>query len=144
MTARDHNRIDLITSGRYEEAVAVGIVSPGMLMEMDSAGKVLAHSVAGGNAEGDERLIAMGDSLQGKNVDQAYAVGDIVPFMIPKSGDVFAILLAAEENITAGDELTSKGDGLFKGGATTDNRMFEALETLDLTGGANTLIRARA
>lgn len=143
-TARDHNRIDLIVSGRREEARAAAVMSPGHCLELDSSGTLILQATAGGRPEGSSPcLVASIDHLQGKTVDDAFAIGDLVQYIIPKPGDVLAILLKAEQDITINDLLTFSGDGTLSVAESSDEAVYQALETMDLTGGEDTLIKAR-
>jgi len=91
-----------------EEYVASGIITPGMLLKYDSDGKVLAT-----NATEAMSLFAMEDELQGKGIDDNYAVGDPVQVWVPYRGDqVYGWLSGA--SVVAGDFLQSAGDGSLK------------------------------
>lgn len=105
------NRIVLIGCGRQEEAVAVGILSPGHLIKLDSAGKVLKHATEGGYSE---RAFAVEDALQGKTKSDAYAVGDVVTYHLAAPGDEVQAVLKAGVSYAIGDDLISAGDGTLK------------------------------
>ena len=92
----------------HDEAVAAGTISPGMLTEVTSAGKVQAHSTEGARAE---RLIALEDALQGNGVDTDYSALDIVTLAVAMPGEVFNLLVASGEALNPGDEVVSAGDG---------------------------------
>lgn len=91
-----------------EEYVAVAAITPGMLVEVTSAGKVQAHSTANGAAV---PAFANEDEFQGKTIADAYAIGDRVQVWIPQRGDVVYGLLAGGESASIGDFLTSNADG---------------------------------
>lgn len=102
-----------------EELVANAAITPGMLVEIMSTGKVRAHATSAGNAV---PMFALEDELQGKDIDEAYAAADQVQCWIPGRGDMVYALLADGENVAIGDFLTSNGDGYLKkfiGGAST-------------------------
>jgi len=147
--ARKHNRVDLIVSGRYEEELCAGVLSPGSLVKKNGAGLLVVDTNDGGIAEGGEVMIASIDALQGKTLDDAYASGALVPYFIPKAGDVVLLRLADEQNITVDDYLTSNGalgEVRLAVAAQTpiEANQFIALETLDLTGnGTFEFIKAR-
>lgn len=101
---------------RYE-AEASGAVYPGYLLELDSNGKVKAHATAGGVAE---MAIAVEDALQGNDIADQYAVGDLVQYNIIRKGDAFWGKIANGEAIAIGDKVVSNGNGLFKE-ATADS-----------------------
>lgn len=96
---------------RKEEAVAAAAVSPGMLGEIASTGKVQAHSTEGGRAE---KIIVLEDALQGRSIETAYSKDERVSLAFGLPGDVWNILLAAGENVSKSDELISGGDGTLK------------------------------
>lgn len=100
---------------RSEELVAAGIISPGMLCEVTSAGKVQAHDTEGGYAE---RLVALEDALQGHGVDTNYSADDQVFLAVAQPGEVFNMLIAAGEDGAPGVAVCSNGDGKLE---CTDN-----------------------
>jgi hypothetical protein len=106
----DNNTIVLIGDlhKRHEEYTASGIVKPGYLGQIDGDGKILAHSVYGG---GGECIVCKEDALQGKTIDDAYAVGDLVFAHHGQKSDVLAFVLKAGQNVDDGDKLMSAGDG---------------------------------
>jgi len=140
--ATDYHTIFLKGCPRYDEAVASGIITPGQLIKIDGDLKVLRHSTAGGSAE---LLIAREDALQGKSVDDNYAVDDQVGFGIAKPGDELAVMLDAGENVNEGEFLESAGNGNFQE-FTSGEKLFVVLEALDLSASSAvaTRIRARA
>lgn len=113
-----------------EEYVAASEIFPGMLLEMNSDGKVEPHGTADNEVI---PLIALEDELQGKGIDDAYSSDDQVQCWIPYPGDEAYMILADDQNISTGDFLQSDGEGALKaddGGASK----FMALEDLDLSG----------
>lgn len=133
-----HRKIGLIVHGQYDEAFAVGICTPGDLIKMDSARKVLRHATSGG---GGEVMIAIEDGLQGyppKELMSDYAVDDLVPFVRPVSGDVVNVNVpAAAAAIVKGDLLMSNGDGTFVKRTITNVVYGVAEEALDNSAGAS-------
>ena len=101
-----------------EEFVAAGAITPGMLLELGSNGKVAPHSKADGNAI---PMFALEDELQGKTIDDVYAAYDPVQVWIAGRGDIVNAI--AGDTITAGDFLVSAGNGKLKpvGTAATVN-----------------------
>lgn len=92
----------------YDEATISGTPLPGYLVEMNSAGKVQAHSTRGGKSS---RKFLREDSLQGKTYLQAYADGDLGQFYTcPQGVKVYGVLKVLE-NVAIGDFLISNGDG---------------------------------
>jgi len=95
----------------FEEFTAIGVITPGNLLEITSAGKVQRHSAAGSKTI---TILALEDNLQGKDINGDYAVGDKVQTWIPQTGDQAYMLLANGESVVKGDALTSNGDGTLK------------------------------
>lgn len=92
----------------YEEATTLGVVSPGMLVELSSANLLIPHAEEGGRAEA---AFAMEDDLQGKAVGDAYTTGTIAGYILPGKGSEVNALLKAGEVVLQGAELVSAGDG---------------------------------
>lgn len=130
-----------------EEAIADGAVSPGMLVELTSAGKVKAHATEGGYAL---CAVAVEDALQGDTVDDDYADGDLVTYHIQRRGTRFQGLVKAGSTIVKGTILCSDGDGTWipygDSGSTVNQVLAEAEEAKTLTGSynENTLLMLRA
>ena len=119
-------------------ATAAALI-PGMLLELDSAGKVKAHATAGGNVL---PMFAFEDELQGKGIDDAYAVSDKIQVWIPGRGDQVYAILADDNSVAIGDFLESNGAGFLQKHAAdvsdaanvTNQIVGVALEAVDLTG----------
>ena len=94
-----------------EEMVASAAVTPGMLLIIESTGKVKAHNLADKDAF---PIFALEDELQGKGIDDAYAANDPVQCWIPYRGDIVNAILADGQNVVIGDPLTSDGEGRLK------------------------------
>jgi hypothetical protein len=91
-----------------EEYEANAAIIPGMLIELMSTNKVRAHATSGGNVL---PMFALEDELQGKEIDDAYAAGDVVQCWIPVRGEIVHALLADGQNVSIGDALQSNGAG---------------------------------
>lgn len=124
-------------SDHIEEWIANAAITPGMLVQLMSTGKVRAHTPANGNAI---PMFALEDELQGKAIDEAYAAADQVQVWIPYRGDQVYALLSDGENVVIGDFLASNGDGYlqkFVGGDSNANEELPleivamALEAID-------------
>ena len=94
-----------------EEYVAVAAVTPGMLIELTSAGKVQAHSSAGGDAL---PMFALENELEGEGVNDEFAADDRIQCWIPYRGDIVYAILADGENASIGSFLESNGAGLLR------------------------------
>ena len=126
-----------------EEMVASAAVTPGMLLIIESTGKVKAHNQADKDAF---PIFALEDELQGKGIDDAYAANAPVQCWIPYRGDIVNAILADGENVAIGDPLTSDGHGRLKkhvtdtGASTVPWTVYPeqivgyAAEALDLSG----------
>jgi len=122
-----------------EEYEAAGTITPGMLVEMTSAGKAQAHSSAGQFAE---KIFALENELEGGGIDDDYASGEQVQCWIARRGAQAYALLADGENVVFGDILESHGDGYLQkadaeaaGSATyPDSVVGIALEAVDMSG----------
>ena len=117
--------------GRYEEAEAAAEVKPGHLLTLTSEGKVQPHATAGGYAE---RAFAVERSEMGQTIDDAYAQGDQVKFVLAMPGDVVWAFLKNGQTVSVGDLVTSAGDGTLKVKGDTDIPVGVVLEALDLSG----------
>lgn len=125
-------RIHLIGTGRIEEAVAGGAITPGHLIMLNSSGQVVVHDDADAPAEA---LFALEDALQGNSIDDAYASGDRVNFVIAQRGDVVYAYLASGDATAIGDSLVSNGDGTLHvpGSGQAGTPIAIALEAVDAT-----------
>jgi len=122
-----------------EEIVAAGTITPGMLLELTSAGTVQAHSVASGNAL---PMFACEDELVGKTITDNYSELDQVSVWVPGRGDVVYGILAQGENVTIGTYLVSKGNGHLK--AVADSSSFGDDDSAKIIGQAIEAVNATA
>lgn len=141
-----HNTIKIKKySDVIEEIEAAGTITPGMLLELDSAGKVVAHNSAGENAL---LMFALEDELQGNDIDDDYSSGDMVHVWIPYRGDQVYALLADGETAAIGDFLESNGAGALQVYSAGSAGVVEypnaivgvATEAVDLSASANTTV----
>jgi len=94
-----------------KEALANAAITPGHLVERMTSGKVRVHANAGQNAQ---RAFAIEDSLQGKEVSEAYSADNQVRFIVCRRGDEVNAILADGENAVIGSFLESNGNGELK------------------------------
>ena len=125
------NQILLTGERQVEENVAAGTISPGMLIELESADKVQAHSSAGGVGE---KAFAVEDALQGNTVDDDYSADDLVSYVIAHPGDQVNAILKAGETAVIGSKLISGGDGTLTVYSASGEVVAVALEALNLSG----------
>jgi hypothetical protein len=123
----------------FEEYTATAVaLTPGMLLEVTSAGLVQAHSTEGGVIL---PMVALHDELQGKEIDDDFAVSAKVQCWIPQRGDQAYLLVADGETVYKGDFLISDGTGkvkVYTGDAASDveypnSIVGVALDDLDMT-----------
>jgi hypothetical protein len=93
---------------RLEIKATAATLYPGYLLERTSAGLVKAHSNAGQNAQ---KLFALEDDLQGKEINDAYSASARIQCGIFRSGDQVYAVLKDGENVSIGDFLESAGTG---------------------------------
>jgi hypothetical protein len=113
-------------------------ITPGFLIErFNDAGtpKFRAHSTAGGRGT---RTVALNAPHLNKGVDDAYADGDLMHAAVAVPGATFWMLIAAGQNLVAGDFLESAGNGLIQK-LTTGVALFQALVNTDNTAGPGTM-----
>jgi hypothetical protein len=137
---RLHNRIDLIVNGRYEEARANAAIRPGVALAIDAAGDVGPHATDGTLYT---LMIALMNQKLGEIVDDAFASGDLVPYIIPYPGDVVNVILESANDITLDDFLTVTNTGTFRLASASDTRVLKPLEIHVGTGSADKLFKCR-
>lgn len=94
-----------------EEYTANAAITPGMLIEPMSTGKVRAHATAEGNVI---PMFALENELEGQDIDDAYAADDKVQCWIPQRGEEVYAIIADGYDIDIGDWLASNGDGYLR------------------------------
>ena len=102
--------ITLKGDGVRDEALASGVITPGMLVKLTNAADdtVVAHNAAGENAE---KLFAVEDDLQGKEIGDDYANGTLVQYNDWNAGDQVLGIVNDGANVAKGDFVESAGNG---------------------------------
>lgn len=126
-----------------EYTATAAAITPGHLLELDSAGLVKKHATAGGNVL--PAIFAVEDELQGRGIDTAFANSAKLQCWIPTRGDQVYAWLADGENVAIGEALESAGDGTLQAHATNSAGAVEypnsilavALQAVDLTNSAS-------
>ncbi len=103
------NTILLKGDPMVQEKDAGAIITPGELLAIDGSGNVIPHGTAGGNAV--PKMVAYENDLIGNDIDDDYASGGRVRYLIPQAGDVLYMFLADTENVSEGDPLQCDGNG---------------------------------
>jgi hypothetical protein len=135
------NTVRLKGIGTRLEAVAGGTITPGHLIKQNSSGLLVVHATAGGFAE---RIFAVENDLNGKEIDDNYLVNDYVQSEIYRPGDeVLAFVVASGSAIVVGDYLESAGDGSLRKLAS-GTPLATAIEAVDNSAvGAQSRIKVR-
>ena len=105
--------ITLKGTGMRKELLAGGAITPGHLVERSStAGDVVVHSTAGGNAIA---AFAVENDIAGDEITVAYANNETVQYDVFSPGDeVYALLQGAGTAVIIGSFLESAGDGTLR------------------------------
>lgn len=108
-----YRTISITSNQPPKEGVAYGTIYPGMILERTStADQVRVHSGLADKVFAN--LVAVEDSLQGNDVDDAYSSTNRIFFKSFLPGDEILGKVAAGQNISIGDELVSNGAGYLK------------------------------
>lgn len=94
-----------------KELKAGGAITPGHLCQRNSSNNVVVHPTAGGNASA---IVAIEDSLQGNEIDDAYASNDRVQLAYLSSGMEVVCILTTSQTVVIGDLLESVGNGTLR------------------------------
>lgn len=120
-----------------KEASAAAAISPGDLVVLTSAGAVTPHNVAGHVAT---PAFAVEDALQGKTIEQQYAIADQVRYRVLPAGTEVNAFLAAGQSVARSALLMSNGAGAFTA-AGASVALVRTLESLDNTSGPKSRIK---
>lgn len=135
------NTILLKGRGVRKEAIGSGVITPGHLLTLTSAGLLTVHATQGGYVA---PLFAVENDLVGDTIDDNYASGDYIQAEYLRTGDeVLGLVAAGEAAIVIGDLLCSKGDGTLEKTDTGDIVIAQALEAVDNSGGS-AVVRIKA
>ena len=133
--------IILQPGGRKDAAPANagGVIFPGMLVELNSSGKVIPHATADGFGA---RAFALEDALIGLTVDDAYPTADEeVGFLRAEGCAKLNLLCEGGQNFPAGTKLASAGDGTLQPAGAGTKQVFATVRVgADLTGLGATLL----
>lgn len=117
-----------------EERAAAEAIIPGHLLNFDASGLLIKNVTAANQSP----AFALEQDYLGKDIDEAYAIGDTVRVGQFSPGMRVYAWLASGQNVADGDYLApSTTAGLLtKTGVTTTLRIARALEDVDTTGSA--------
>lgn len=137
---------------QWEEGpLATAPALPGMNVVMTTAadalgratyapGATAAGATGAGGAVSPIKLV-IEQALYGKTVNDAYAVGDNVRFIIPHKGDVLQVLVVTGQTITKGQGAEAAASGKWQ--AATIGAVAQFLEASGGALAADTLMRVR-
>ena len=126
-----------------KEATAAAALSPGHLIKLNNAGKVLKHATAGGTLSPS---FAVEYEYDTSDIATAYATGDRVRYVVATTGArIKGKLAASAAAIVIGDYLESAGDGTLRKVSTDtatsqDERnsvRFQAVEAVNNSSGSS-------
>ena len=129
-----------------KERLAAEIITPGMILDVDSAGKYEIHNTEGSDGSA---IVAVENELIGGEIGDDYASGDQVRAVDAQPGDEILMRLKTGESVTFANILKSDGSGglvihtpraVDEGGGSTWTQyehpaFFRALETRNNTSG---------
>lgn len=95
--------LDVNAVAKRLEAIASAITTPGRLMRIQSNGEFAPNT--GGPTQPVEKVFALHDWMQGKTIDDDYAVGDRLRMLVPLPGDTVLGWLDAGQTVVIGDFL---------------------------------------
>lgn len=103
------------TGPKRLEGIAAAAIGPGELIDKDDSGELILNADSGGTVP-VKRMVAVespwADTSSGNAaIDEDYASGDNVQYVIPQPGSRLYMYLANGENVSEGDPLTSDGAG---------------------------------
>ncbi len=136
MAKTNPEKILLIGTPNQMERDAASGITPGMLVELNSAGDVLAHNTLGGICD---KWVAVESAITGDDIDHPYVTGDVVLFNACRQGDEVLLTVNDGENIAIGDILESAGNGKVvvaegeSAGMITASIVARALQAIDMT-----------
>lgn len=124
----------------FGEAQAGGAITPGHLLLMNSAGRVIVHASQGAPAS---RMIARENDIAGDDLNHAYASGEKCLFFSAYPGCVAQVRKAAA-TITRGQYVGTGANGVVIAATPTANNITQSLVGIALeTSSAAGLIRVR-
>lgn len=132
--------------GHHDELVLDTVGTPGMHIQLAADGKGDLSPATLAECIKDELIILKEDRLQGKRIEDAYAIGDLAFIYFPLAGDHIHAFVKAGADIAVGDKLVQEGggSGLWIEAAGTES--LYRLKALEASGGAlaaNTHLKCR-
>ncbi len=92
-----------------KEGLAGESITPGLLLEWFAGpDRLMLHSTSGGAAQA---MFAVEEDIVGDDIDDAYASGSRVQYVVARQGDEILGYLASGQNVAKGAALMSNGAG---------------------------------
>ena len=138
ITILQPNTIHLGGPAQRVNDLAAGVaIAPGMLVEryVPSGTQVRLRPHATADVS-TGRYVATEASMLNKNVNDLYAINDLVEQVHLTGGSTAWMIIASGQNIVAGQKLQSAGDGTLKAYVTLGAAIFAALESVNNTTGS--------
>lgn len=123
---------------RYDEARMSVAGKPGYVCELNADGTMKPHATI--SIPLIPIIVLVEDDLQGKTIDDTYAIDDLGRYVVAEPGDIIHLVLKTGQNVANGAYLKSNGDGTVIAG-TNANSIAKAIEAVDATA-ADTFIAA--
>lgn len=134
-----YKTVTVVGTPKIKEYKANAALTPGHLVEIMSTGNVRKHATGGGSCQ---KRFALEDSLQGKEIDDAYVIAERVQTGVFSPGDEVIARLYNGETAVIGSLLESQGDGTLRvvdvdaswHEVKVQSIIGEALEAVDMSG----------
>ena len=115
-----------------KEAEAKTAISPGSFVELSSDGKVSSGGTTFTVGANVRRAVAVENDIAGKDLNSAYAIGDVVQYAVFTSGqEVNAVVAANEAAISLGSPLQITATGGVEVRSGTNEIVGYALEAVN-------------
>jgi len=119
-------------SNKFKEFDLSAAAIAGMLMEIDSDGKLKPNS--SGEDTNAQKIFLFEKELEGKEMNEQLESGEKVQAWYPGPGDEVNAILVDGETVSIGDLLASNGDGKLQATTATAAAVAVAREAMDLSG----------
>lgn len=119
MASKDTPKTILLSNcyALQREGKTAGVVRPGMLLNIRNQAAIVAHNEAGQECQ---VAVAVENDLVGKGIDDNYANPEQIRYVILGDGERFFGIIDENQNIVAGDLLSSSGDGTLREAVNVD------------------------
>ena len=136
-----------VDSPLTREGKAVSDIAPGTFLKETADGLDVNDIEA--VVFGEPLLVADKDQLRSKSVDDAWAIGENMVGILPRSGEIINALVATGQTLIVGSPLARNGSGLLKLAATpasvsATSEEIACFSDEAITTTATTLVRVRA